>query len=1015
MDLNDYSGGVGYVYVRGWAFDPDSPSAQLPIHVYVEDSDGEMYFAGSLTANQSRTDVDNVYHVGANHGFEGKVYTRGCNSAFKIHVAALDNERGGDAASWMDTTGVQITLDETKPTISEVTFDSSLIKKTSFRIIAKVTDNCIVDRVRFPAWKSNQGGDQATWWDAGQVNETTWFADITRSTDVQTYYGHVYAYDYQGNETSVGTFQHSNLVISFSANGGSCSTSNKEVTAAWFNDTAFQTYGSLPTPTRTGYSFEGWYTAASGGTKITSSSKVTTKSNHTLHAHWTDTQAPTISNTNLSSVTSASAVFSVTATDNVGVDHVNVKVWHGDYTANKPNAIVYPAAKSGNVWSATVPLELSDGESWYVYAEAYDSAGNRTDSKIGGLKQLLLSFDPAGGTSKESERTMIYLSMSDSNGRAYLAQYGNLPVPVKNGYTFVGWFNADGNLISSETTVTNKEDHTLTAHWTVNQYTVSFDANGGTVSPANKQVTFDSTYGELPTPVRNGYIFLNWYTETGERVDNNTKVASLEDHTLYARWVAVTNYTNGKAQIAKGGNGLLITCDQACAVIIDKDGTYTSVNPQFFADNTYCFDIGDAAEVNVALKGDIDLNGKVNATDLLHARMLLKEEPILHQSLAANVVDIDNNSILNEADIQLMRRATKKTFTLPWIIENTNQFTDLTNGNATIMPCADEALVQCTSACVVLVKNGDEYTQIPAQEYSESVYLFAVGENREVLVALKGDVNVSGTLNNRDIAAIMNNRNNNPYSSLEACLSDVDGNGIIDEADVRLVVRAYSGDRSLKWAEKNSNKITHYAYGKAVIMPCADEALVQCVSACAVLVKNGEEYTRIDAQEYSENIYLFSVGENVEVVIALKGDVDLNGILNGNDYVEIANPASLNSLQFTVADLNEDGVINAIDQSLIKRMMLGKADPAYYQLTWGKDSPVYAKNLTLPKALTSIESAAFKGIKAVNIVLPDKVESIADDAFESFVLLVGPRGGYAEEYARNHSLPYMYADEFSME
>ena len=43
----------------------------------------------------------------------------------------------------------------------------------------------------------------------------------------------------------------------------------------------------LPTPTRTGYTFNGWYTAASGGTKKTSTTTVNITSNQTLYAHWT--------------------------------------------------------------------------------------------------------------------------------------------------------------------------------------------------------------------------------------------------------------------------------------------------------------------------------------------------------------------------------------------------------------------------------------------------------------------------------------------------------------------------------------------------------------------------------------------------------------------------------------------------------------------------------------------------------------------------------------------------------
>lgn len=47
------------------------------------------------------------------------------------------------------------------------------------------------------------------------------------------------------------------------------------------------TNGQLPVPTRTGYSFAGWYTKRTGGTKVTASTIVTETSNHTLYAHWT--------------------------------------------------------------------------------------------------------------------------------------------------------------------------------------------------------------------------------------------------------------------------------------------------------------------------------------------------------------------------------------------------------------------------------------------------------------------------------------------------------------------------------------------------------------------------------------------------------------------------------------------------------------------------------------------------------------------------------------------------------
>ena len=47
------------------------------------------------------------------------------------------------------------------------------------------------------------------------------------------------------------------------------------------------TYGTLASVSREGYTFNGWFTAASGGTKIETSTKVNITSNQTLYAHWT--------------------------------------------------------------------------------------------------------------------------------------------------------------------------------------------------------------------------------------------------------------------------------------------------------------------------------------------------------------------------------------------------------------------------------------------------------------------------------------------------------------------------------------------------------------------------------------------------------------------------------------------------------------------------------------------------------------------------------------------------------
>lgn len=75
-------------------------------------------------------------------------------------------------------------------------------------------------------------------------------------------------------------------------------------------------------------------------------------------------------------------------------------------------------------------------------------------------------------------------------------------------------------------------------------YIVSFIANGGSLSTQKITVTRGNPYGELPTPTRNGYRFLGWYTSYGGKVTSSSIVTTESDHTLYAEWEK-TNSTSG--------------------------------------------------------------------------------------------------------------------------------------------------------------------------------------------------------------------------------------------------------------------------------------------------------------------------------------------------------------------------------------------------------------------------------------------------------------------------------------
>jgi uncharacterized repeat protein (TIGR02543 family) len=67
---------------------------------------------------------------------------------------------------------------------------------------------------------------------------------------------------------------------------------------------------------------------------------------------------------------------------------------------------------------------------------------------------------------------------------------------------------------------------------------VSFDGNGGSIEEEPHTVKQGLSYGELPVPVRAGYLFDGWYTqpEGGEEINCDSIVSLGESHTLYARW-----------------------------------------------------------------------------------------------------------------------------------------------------------------------------------------------------------------------------------------------------------------------------------------------------------------------------------------------------------------------------------------------------------------------------------------------------------------------------------------------
>ena len=282
--------------------------------------------------------------------------------------------------------------------------------------------------------------------------------------------------------------------LRFNANGGSVSETSRKV-----NEGA--AYGTLPTPTRSGFNFLGWYTDQPGGTKVSSSTKMGTK-DVTIFAHWEAISHTLSFNANGGSVSQSSK-------------KVNEGAAYG--TLPTPTRTGYgfngwyTAATGGTKVSSSTKMGTKDVT---VYAQWTANA-------------YTLTLDPNGGSVSESSKVV----KADE-------AYGTLPTPTRTGYTFNGWYTAKsgGTKVSSSTKMGNA-NATIYAQWTVNSYTVSFNANGGSVSESSRTVNYGAAYGTLPTPTRDYYTFNGWYTAAsgGTKVSNTTAMGS-SNVTLYAHW-----------------------------------------------------------------------------------------------------------------------------------------------------------------------------------------------------------------------------------------------------------------------------------------------------------------------------------------------------------------------------------------------------------------------------------------------------------------------------------------------
>jgi uncharacterized repeat protein (TIGR02543 family) len=107
--------------------------------------------------------------------------------------------------------------------------------------------------------------------------------------------------------------------------------------------------------------------------------------------------------------------------------------------------------------------------------------------------------------------------------------------PTRSGYTFAGWFSDEALTTAYTFSTMPSQATTLYAKWTINEYTITFNSNGGTSVTAITQ-DFGTAVTAPVNPTRSGYTFAGWFSDEALTTTYTFTTMPSQATTLYAKW-----------------------------------------------------------------------------------------------------------------------------------------------------------------------------------------------------------------------------------------------------------------------------------------------------------------------------------------------------------------------------------------------------------------------------------------------------------------------------------------------
>ena len=284
---------------------------------------------------------------------------------------------------------------------------------------------------------------------------------------------------------------------------------------------------TLTNPTREGYKFTGWIgTGLEDKTENVTIAQGSTE-NREYEANW--------------------EIEEYTITYDLAGGNLGEQTNPETYTIESEDITLNNPTREGYTFAGWTGTDLTDATKDVTITKG--TTKNKTYTANWIADEYTITYDLAGGNLGEQTNPGTYTIESEDI---------TLNNPTREGYTFAGWTGTDLTEAAQDVTIAkgSKENRTYTATWTADEYTITYNLNGGTAENTTTY-TIESEDITLNNPTREGYTFTGW---TGTGLDNSTETVTINkgstgNKEYTANWTVkeytiVYNLNNGTAENA---------------------------------------------------------------------------------------------------------------------------------------------------------------------------------------------------------------------------------------------------------------------------------------------------------------------------------------------------------------------------------------------------------------------------------------------------------------------------------